>query len=99
MKAAMVVTWVVLLSVAGCSDRPPQKASVTAPPPGNAPVWEIGGDIAGTKVMIDGKDVVIPDHVANTKREMDAVAQEKLEAMDALEKERLQRFNDPDLKP
>lgn len=90
------------LLLAGCgSDTPgeaiaPSTASTTA---ANTPSWEIGEDIAGKKVVIDGKEEVIPDDVADTKRKMDAVAKEKLEAMDALEKERLQRFNDPDMKP
>ena len=65
----------------------------------DTPSWEIGENIAGKKVMIDGKEEVIPDDVADTKRKMDAVAQEKLEAMDALERARLERFQDPDMKP
>ena len=103
MKATMAVSLAVVLAtaVAGCTDRPAQQASVPPPPPppSNAPVWEIGEDIAGKKVMIDGKEVEIPDDVAESKRKMDAVAQETLDAMDALEKERLERFNDPDMKP
>jgi len=101
MKATRVVSLVVVLAAAGCTDRPAQEASVPPPPPppSNAPVWEIGEDIAGKTVMIDGKEVVIPDDVAESKRKMDAVAQEKLDAMDALEKERLERFNDPDMQP
>ena len=83
--------------LAGC-----RGASAEAPPspsPRRAPAWEIGEDIAGEKVVIDGKEVVIPDDVADSKRKMDAVAKEKLDAMDALEKQRLERFNDPDMKP
>jgi len=101
MKLAMAMSLVVVLAAAGCTDRPAQEASVPPPPPppSNAPVWEIGEDIAGKTVMIDGKEVVIPDDVAESKRKMDAVAQEKLDAMDALEKERLERFNDPDMQP
>ncbi len=102
MKATMVVSLAVVLAtaVAGCTDRPAQQASVPPPPPPRkAPVWEIGEDIAGKTVMMDGKEVVIPDDVAETKRKMDAVAQEKLDAIDALEKERLERFNDPDMQP
>ncbi|MCY7354276.1 MAG: hypothetical protein LH470_04215 [Lysobacter sp.] len=101
MKAviAIAVSLVVVLAATGCTDRLAPEASVPRPPPSDAPVWEIGEDIAGKKVMIDGKEVVIPDDVADTKRKMDAVAQEKLDAMDALEKERLERFNDPDMQP
>lgn len=100
MKATMLVSLVVALAATGCTDRPAQQASVPPPPPpNNAPVWEIGEDIAGKTVMMDGKEVVIPDDVAESKRKMDAVAQETLDAMDALEKERLERFNDPDMKP
>ncbi len=99
MKATMAVSLVVVLAATGCTDRLPQEASVPPPPPSDAPVWEIGEDIAGKKVMIDGKEVVIPDDVDESKRKMDAVAQETLDAMDALEKERLERFNDPDMKP
>ena len=99
MKATRVVSLVVVLAAAGCTDRPAQEAAVPPPPPSNAPVWEIGEDIAGKTVMIDGKEVVIPDDVAESKRKMDAVAQETLDAMEALEKERLERFNDPDMQP
>ena len=91
---------VVFLSslLAGCGSDAPGTAAAPATVT-DAPSWEIGEDIAGKKVMIDGKEVMVPDDVADTKRKMDAVAQEKLEAMDALEKERLQRFQDPDMKP
>lgn len=100
MKAPTVVSLIVVLAATGCTDRPAQQASVPPPPPPhNAPVWEIGEDIAGKTVMIDGKEVVIPDDVDESKRKMDAVAQETLDAMDALEKERLERLNDPDMQP
>jgi len=102
MKATTVVSFIAVLAAAGCTDRAAQQTSVPPPPrspPHNAPVWEIGEDIAGKKVMIDGKEVVIPDDVAESKRKMDAVAQETLDEMDALEKERLERFNDPDMQP
>jgi len=99
MKATIAVSLVVVMAATGCTDRQAQEASVPPPPPRNAPVWEIGEDIAGKKVMIDGKEVVIPDDVAESKRKMDAVAQETLDAMEALEKERLERFNDPDMQP
>jgi len=101
MKVTSAVSLIAVLAAAGCTDRPAQQASVPppAPPPINAPVWEIGEDIAGKEVMIDGKAVVIPEDVAETKRKMDAVAKEKMDEIDALEKERLERFDDPDMKP
>jgi len=98
MKATMAVSLVVVLAATGCSDRTAQEASVPPQPPTDAPVWEIGEDIGGKKVMIDGKEVVIPD-IADSKREMDAVAKEKLDAMDEREKERLERFHTPEMKP
>lgn len=84
--------------LAGCGSGATGEAAAPAAAT-DAPSWQIGEDIAGKKVMIDGKEEVIPDDVADTKRKLDAVAKEKLEAMDALEKERLQRFQDPDMKP
>ncbi len=104
MKTMMVKFLAVVLAtgMAGCTDKPAREASDPPPPPpapSNAPAWEIGEDIAGKKVIIDGKEVVIPDDVADSKRKMDAVAKEKLDAMDALEQERLERFNDPDMQP
>ncbi len=55
--------------------------------------------LTGKKLMIDGKEVAVPDDVADSKRKMDAVAKEKLDEMDALEKQRLERFHDPDMQP
>ncbi|HQW81798.1 MAG TPA: hypothetical protein PLQ74_08020 [Pseudomonadota bacterium] len=107
MKAMMAVLWVVVLTATGCSDQPDQQASIPSAaspasspsPASNAPVWEIGEDIAGKTVMIDGKETLIPADVADSKRKMDAAAKEALDAMDELEKRRLQRFNDPDMTP
>ncbi len=84
----------------------PGAASVSipdvSPPPSStadAPSWEIGEDIAGKTVMIDGKQEVIPDDLADAKREMDAAAKETLDEMDALEKQRLELFTAPDMQP
>ncbi len=101
MKATKVLSLFTVLAAAGCTDKPAQQASVPqpAPPPGNAPVWEIGEDIQGKEVMIDGKVVVIPGDIAEAKRKMDAAAKEKMDEIKALEKKRLARFNDPDMKP
>lgn len=103
MKATMTLSLIAILAATGCTDRPAQEASVSPssppPPPRSAPAWEIGEDIAGKTVVIDGKQVEIPDDVAETKRKMDAVAKETLDAMDALEQRRLERFNEPDMTP
>ncbi|MEO6226866.1 MAG: hypothetical protein ABIO61_03285 [Thermomonas sp.] len=100
MKARVALSLIFIWAATGCSDKPAQQASVPPPrPPSAAPVWEIGDDIAGKTVMIDGKQEVIPDDMAESKRKMDAVAKETLDEMDALEKRRLERFQDPDMQP
>ncbi|MEP6908306.1 MAG: hypothetical protein ABI858_10060 [Pseudoxanthomonas sp.] len=106
MKAMMMLSLIVMVGVTGCSNKPVEEASIVPPPSplpsqstGNAPVWEIGEDIAGKTVMIDGKQEVIPDDVADVKRKMDAAAKETLDDMDALEKQRNERFKDPDMTP
>lgn len=100
MKATRALSSIVMLATTGCTDRPAAQDSVPPPHPlSNAPIWEIGEDIAGKTVMIDGKQEVIPDDMAESKRKMDAAAKETLDAMHALEKQRLARFNDPDMKP
>ncbi|MEO6104149.1 MAG: hypothetical protein ABIP44_10995 [Pseudoxanthomonas sp.] len=76
-----------------------QDSEAHVPVADDAPSWEIGEDIAGKKVVIDGKQVAVPDEYADAKRKMDAVAKEKLDAMDALEKQRMERFKDPDMTP
>lgn len=98
MKATMLVSLVVLAAATSCTQKPAVEVS-TPPPPHDTPMWEIGEDIAGKTVIIDGKEVVVPEDAADTKRKMDAAAKESLDAMDALEKRRLERFNDPDMKP
>ena len=101
MKPIRAVFLVLVVTATGCSEQPDPQASIPSSPSpaSNAPVWEIGADIAGKTVMIDGKETRIPDDVADSKRKMDAAAKEALDTMDALEKRRLQRFNDPDMKP
>ncbi len=100
MNVRIALSLIMMWAGTGCSDKPTQNASTApSPPPKGAPAWEIGEDIAGNKVMIDGKQMEIPSDVADSKRKMDAVATEKLDAMGALEKKRLERFHDPDVTP
>ncbi|MEO6154425.1 MAG: hypothetical protein ABIP16_01700 [Thermomonas sp.] len=89
----------VAISDAGAASVSMTDAPLAHSSAADAPSWEIGDDIAGKTVMIDGKQEVIPADMADAKHEMDAAAQETLDAMDALEKQRLARFNDPDMQP
>lgn len=103
MKVTTVVSLIVLLAT-GCSDRSSHNTSAPVaqllpPAAADAPTWKIGEDIGGKTVMIDGKREAIPDDVAATKRKMDAAARETLDEMDAMQKKRLERFNDTDMKP